>query len=221
MNQEVDILALARQFATPEAKDSMQKTVTPTEQFKNAVYRALVAENGPTSELLKFYDQGWNAFICGEPCDKDGSEDYAKGWKDCSEIEPSKRLKMKITMTDGGMDISYIARVPDMLELKNIIIERGSNVFLATNIPNVTGTKVTVTIRGVGLIGVETVIHTNSWMPMPDYLELEDLGRIRTVNVQWRAGDTAHTAIGRYNDRATNHMQVRFFSSIHHPQTGK
>lgn len=106
----------------------------------------------------------------------------------------------------------------NILELKEAIVKRGSNVVLATNVPTATANKVALTIRGIGLIGAETIAMVNSCIPLPKYLELEDIGTVRVVNVMWIPKDTAHTAIARHNDRCAESEFVHFFSSVHRPK---
>jgi hypothetical protein len=42
----------------------------------------------------KFYDQGWNARVKGEPYDPKASRDWRDGWKDCDEAPAADRKKM-------------------------------------------------------------------------------------------------------------------------------
>lgn len=42
----------------------------------------------------KFYDQGWNARVRGEPYDRHATLDWRDGWKDCDEAPESSRKIM-------------------------------------------------------------------------------------------------------------------------------
>lgn len=42
----------------------------------------------------KFYDQGWNACIDGEPYDPKATLDWRDGWKDCFGAGSADRVKI-------------------------------------------------------------------------------------------------------------------------------
>lgn len=41
--------------------------------------------------MNKYYDQGWNAFIDGNPFDASAAKDWRDGWKDCESATPEDR----------------------------------------------------------------------------------------------------------------------------------
>lgn len=106
----------------------------------------------------------------------------------------------------------------DILEFKALLDKRGSNMVLATNVEAATAKKVAFIIKGIGLIGSETAIMVVSAIPIPPYLELEDIGTVRAVNCDWMVKDTAHTAIARYNDNHSPEEWLCFFSSVRPPK---
>lgn len=106
----------------------------------------------------------------------------------------------------------------DILELKDLLNKRGSNVVLATNVSAATANKVSFTIKGIGLIGSETTIVVVSCIPIPPYLELEDIGTVRAVNISPMSKETVPSAIARYNADQPCYGQVRFFSPVRSPK---
>jgi len=42
----------------------------------------------------KFYDQGWNAFVRGEPYDPSATRDWRDGWKDCHDADAAHRVEI-------------------------------------------------------------------------------------------------------------------------------
>lgn len=41
--------------------------------------------------MKTYYDEGWNAFINGEPFDVKATLDWKDGWRDCQEASPEQR----------------------------------------------------------------------------------------------------------------------------------
>ncbi|MBU9539385.1 hypothetical protein KTE58_23655 [Burkholderia multivorans] len=41
---------------------------------------------------FRYYDQGWNAFIKGEPFNPRASSDWRDGWTDCMEAPEKDRV---------------------------------------------------------------------------------------------------------------------------------
>lgn len=47
-----------------------------------------------TTDKFKFYDQGWNARVKGEPFEVTASKDWRDGWLDCDSAEESQRSEI-------------------------------------------------------------------------------------------------------------------------------
>lgn len=43
----------------------------------------------------RYYDQGWNAYLRGEPYDETAYLDWRDGWKDCAEATQSGLTNLK------------------------------------------------------------------------------------------------------------------------------